>query len=425
MKDKILNLVKQYPALITAVLLLPYFIIKAFKGGDFVVYLAAAEQLRQGKDCYNVWLHYQGSEWASMYGYSPFFATLLIPFSYLPAYIPQLLFLVADVFIIFRMLRLLEEWLEIPLLPERKWWYALLLLFTVRFILHNFEMVQLNILILWLSMEGLHQIFFRKQIAVGALLLALGINFKILPLLFLPYLLWRAQYKAFVLVLVFGLLLICLPGLYYGFDFNVQLHKEWFAIINPMNSEYNAAQNQSGCRIHGIAALVASYFSENKNGDFQILITKLDDKTQLIIINIIRLFLATLTIFFLRTWPFKSAENAKHMATEIAYIFLVTPLLFPQQNKWAYICIAPAFAVIFYAIIARKKLSYYNIALLVCVFILTTLTTDGIIGRNLNYYTECLKLVTIGALFIIPLVYVNRAENADINNPVYKLKKPK
>lgn len=409
MKEKIINAVKQYPALITAALLLPYFIVKALKGGDFVVYLAAAEQLRSGKDCYNVWLHYQGGDWASMYGYSPFFAVLLIPFSYLPAYIPQLLFLVADVFMIFRMLRLLEEWLQIQLLPHKKWWYALMLLFSVRFILHNFEMVQLNIFILWLSIEGLNQVFGRKNIALGALLLALGINFKILPLLFVPYLLWRGQFKAFGWIALFSIVFIMLPAFLLGYDFNMQLHREWFAIINPLADKYNAGQNADGCRVHGLAALVAAYFSKNVNGDFQLLITEMDSKTQFIIVNALRLLLACITLFFLRTAPFKTITNKRNFITEVAYILLITPLLFPQQNKWAFICMAPALAVIFYQLLKQERIltKYISVALLTVIFILTTLTTDGIIGRQLNYYTECLKLVTIGTLLIVPLLCIN------------------
>lgn len=405
--EKLKQLALKYWYVLLLLVVLPYAIAKAYVGGDFVVYLAASQKLLHGEDCYNILLNYQGGTWYSMYGYSPLFALLLMPVTFLPAIIPQLFFLLADVWFIYRVIKLLRQWLDVDSLPNTKWWYILVIAFSLRFILHNFEMVQLNILLLWLTTEALYRIFFKQQILVGALLLALGINFKILPIVFLPYLLWRAQYKAFAVVLIYSALLLLLPSLWLGFNFNVQLHKEWFAIVNPMNAQFNAEQNTSGPGIHGIAALVASCFSLNSNGQPQMFITALTVKTQLIIVNVLRLLLAGLTILFLRSRPFVAVSDTKQFATETSYLFLVTPLLFPQQNKWAYVYILPALAVIFYAMLSNKK-NYISISVMAVVFILTTVTSNGIIGNKLHKYTECYKLITFGTLLLIPQLYINR-----------------
>jgi len=51
-----------------------------------------------------------------------------------------------------------------------------------------------TILIMYLCIEGLHTL--RRAKNAGAWLIALGINIKILPVVFLPYLMLRGEFKA-------------------------------------------------------------------------------------------------------------------------------------------------------------------------------------------------------------------------------------
>jgi hypothetical protein len=380
-------------------------VIKAINGGNFNTYLAAAELLRHGDNCYNVWLSYGNSNVPTQYGYSPLFATLLIPFTYLASWLPPLLFLLADVVMLFRIFRLIARLLKIDLLPNKLLWLGLVLVFSLRFILHNFEMVQLNILLLWLTFEGLYKIFFGNNKGIGACLLSAGINFKILPIVFIPYILYRRELKASTMVAVFSIFFLWLPSVFFGFNFNLQLHEDWLTIINPLNTQYNADQNSESCRLHGLAALIAAYFTNNNNADFQWPTFPLREPIIEVIINISRLILILITFFFLQSKPFLRFKSPYHFVTETAYIFLITTLIFPQQNKWAFVYIIPALAIIFHSLLKNtNRKSLWSIFPLSVVFILTTLTTDGIIGKNWNNITECMKLVTIGIILIIPIL---------------------
>lgn len=405
-RQRFLGLIQRFPAAIIALLMLPYLGLKAWNGGDFNTYLAAAQNLSNGMNCYHSWLSYGNSQVPLQYGYSPLFATLLIPVTYLPIGLPQLLFLIADVFMLVRILKMLMELLSLNGGIIKLKWLVLVLLFSIRFILHNLEMVQLNILLLWFSMEGLYQIFFRNRIFMGSLLLALGINFKLLPLVFLPYLLYRRQWKAFGAVVLLSGIFLLTPALMWGWDMNTQLHSEWWSIINPMNAQYNAGQNAGSYRIHGLAALFAAYFSKNTTDYFQILLADVNPATLQWMINGARLLLLTSTLFFLRLPPFRKARNKKQFVAETAYLLLITPLIFPQQNKWAFVYLLPAFGFVFYSLLLNSKWKHRGaeLALLVIVFVLTTLTTDGIVGKEINYYTECLKLVTIGTTALVPVL---------------------
>jgi hypothetical protein len=56
----------------------------------------------------------------------------------------------------------------------------------------------------------------------------------------------------------------------------------------------------------------------------------------------------------------------------------------------------------------NKKANALSILLLVVVWLFNTFTTDGIIDKQLCYYGECLKLVTIGTLLFIPLLALTK-----------------
>lgn len=413
-RQRFLGLIQKFPTAIIVLLILPYLCLKAWNGGDFNTYLAAAQNLSQGISCYHSWLSYGNSQVPLQYGYSPLFATLLIPATKLPVGLPPLFFLIADVFMLVRVLKMLMELLSVRE-NEMKWkWLALVLLFSLRFILHNLEMVQLNILLLWLSLEGLYQIFFRNRILSGSLLLALGINFKLLPLVFLPYLLYRRQWAAFGAVLLLSGIFLLLPALMWGWNMNIQLHREWWSIINPLNPQYNAGQNADSYRIHGLSALFAAYFSKNTANYFQVLIAEVNPTTLQWMINGARLLLIGLALFFLRLPPFTNANSPKQFVAETAYLLLITPLIFPQQNKWAFVYLLPAFGFVFYSLLHNGKWAkrIAELILLLIVFLLTTLTTDGIVGKEINYYTECLKLVTIGTIILLPvLMFAFKTEN--------------
>ena len=120
---------KNNPLLCTVVLLSPYLIVKSIYGGEFNTYLEAARQLRAGIDCYNIWLNHDNGT-ATQYGYSPLFATLLIPFTFLPSWVPCLLFLLADVVMLFRVFRLIGGWLQPKEFSKKNLWLCLVLAFS-------------------------------------------------------------------------------------------------------------------------------------------------------------------------------------------------------------------------------------------------------------------------------------------------------
>jgi len=69
------------------------------------------------------------------------------------------------------------------------------LLLSIRWILANFEHLQVNIVILALTLTGLVYHRARRELAAG-MLIGLASALKLMPVLFVPYFVWRRQWRA-------------------------------------------------------------------------------------------------------------------------------------------------------------------------------------------------------------------------------------
>ena len=59
----------------------------------------------------------------------------------------------------------------------------------------NFYQLQFTIILLYLCLEGMHQIIHEKRNWLGAFLIGLGVIAKIGPIVLLPYLIYRGHFK--------------------------------------------------------------------------------------------------------------------------------------------------------------------------------------------------------------------------------------
>jgi hypothetical protein len=396
--------------LIIFLISIPYLIAQTLNGGDFRILLKAAAYFRNGISPYGIVMHIS-SNTTDVFLYSPFVGFILAPLTHLPEFVIIFIFCLINFFILFRIWAIMVKWLNIDRLSEvqKKWWFILSVAFIMRFILHNFEKTQMNIVVFYLSFEGLYQIFLRGR-AMGGILLALGICIKLLPLIFLPYLLYRKKAGlTFGIILLCGLLLL-LPSIWYGFAFDRQLLQGWWSAINPTLEKYNSQQNTS-VYFHCISALIPVYFSDCSYHGLSVNIMNLKSDQLFLLINIIRLVLAGVTIWFLWVGSIK-----KHLGIflfwELAYLFLLIPLLFPHQQKYSYINLLPAYGYIAYYLVNTFSLSSPEakrdkaimLVLVTVIVLLTIFTADIFWGYEIGKYFQFMKLITVGTLILIPVL---------------------
>jgi Glycosyltransferase family 87 len=393
-------------------MLFAVYLVKAATGnGDFKIFLGAAKLVAEGKNPYHEWIFVTEGNFGR-YFYSPLWAVMLIPFTWIPQFVSNLIWLLANAFFLYRIGRFLISYAESISLTSRQSLLisAMTIAMSFRFILYNLGMIQMTIFLLWGIMESLH-LFGKDKYLPGGLLLALVINIKLLPLVLLPYLFYRNAFKPLLSTISFSFVLLLLPAMVSGWSFNSFLLSEWWSVINPFNPEHLL---ESELGPHSLTALVPSLLTETEGTlEYRRNILNLDNAATNYILNGVRVLLIIFTLFFLRWPPFSKVKFPMQQLQEVSYILLLIPLIFPHQQKYAFLMILPAqfylACFVVYAFPYQKELMSKTrwtliVSFMAFSFLLMTLTTDGLIGRELNRWTQHYKAITYGALLLmVPL----------------------
>lgn len=380
--------------------------------GDFNIFISASKDLLMGKNIYKI----QYNEWYHYY-YDILFALILVPFTYFPLYVTKLIWLISNVFFVFRIWKILIGWLPISKLNKnsKNLFVILSFIFILRFLRDNFHLAQLTILILYLTLEGLFLIN-KNRIIAGSLLIALGIDIKLLPIIIIPYLIYRNQWKAALCTVGFIIILLFLPMIFIGFDYNNFLLAERWDLINPMNKEHILDTSERS--FHSLSTLLATLLVKDC-GDWHALTLKrniadISIENLNIIINVVRGALILFTLYFLRTMPFKSTSFKIQKLYEVSYLCLIIPLIFPHQQHYAFFFIFPASTyLLFYLVFIffnKNNLrtgKYYKtkkISLIVILSIIYFLTNSHFILGQFNNLYDHYKTLTYGVLILMLLL---------------------
>lgn len=384
-------------------------LIEARGKGDFSIFISASEDLLSHKNIYGI----QYNEWYHYY-YDVVFALILVPFSFLPLYLVKVMWLALNVFFLYRIWKIITHWLPLKELPKNSVMIFTLLsfLFASRFILSNIHLSQVTIMILYFTLEGIYLIEKERKIS-GSILLAAGITIKLLPVVIIPYLLYRKEFKSVVYILIFIIALFILPAAFIGFEYNTFLLSERWQLINPMNIEHISDTSERS--FHSLTTLLSTLLMNN-TGDMYALplkrnIADIPVDSLKIIINVTRALFILFTLYFLRTKPFKNKVSKIQRLYELSYVCILIPLIFPHQQHYAYMFIFPATTYLLYYLIVN----YFNKnagtvirsfktkrTLLISGLALVYLSTNShlILGEYSKYYDHY-KTLTYGVLLLI------------------------
>lgn len=393
------------------VILLAYLILLATHHGDFRVFLKAGKMVLSGENPYNIWIPTKGDNKA-LYFYSPLFALITGAFSSVHRFVPNLIWLLASAYWTWRCLIIGSEQLQLHRLSgkARGIILTLAIVFIVRFWIDNMKMIQMTLFMLWAILESLHQIEKGNRWR-GSILLALAINVKVLPIVLLPYLIYRSRWReAGLTVLGLGFFLI-LPALFLGWDFNLQLLGGWWEAIDPTRESHELELELGP---HSLTALIPNLLMDTEGVlDYPRHIVNLAPEKAKMVLQAVRLLLIGFTLYFLGFPPGKSKSNGRRF-WETAYLCLVIPLIFPHMQKYNFVLCLPAALWLVswlwqHPKMQRGKRWWLVISLFMLSFALMTLTTDGLIGRDLNRITQHFKLITYGTLLlIVPLALARK-----------------
>ncbi len=397
-----------YVYVILAIILIIFLFNRAKKGGDFDVFLYAGSRLLEGGNIYQP-PFIKGLQ----YFYSPLFALLLAPFSLIPYVITEFFWLLLNIFFVYRLIVIFRMLLNLKILGYTNLnilWVASTI-FLVRYIEYNVGMIQITIFLLWVCWEFINSMKNNKNIVFWSAMLALAINIKLMLLPLIPYVLYRNKIKHFFLVVGFCFFYLFIPSLFLGIERNNFLLSEWWKVINPANKEHTIEEKNGSV---SLSALVPVFIT-NTNGDLPIKrnFISLTPQEASMILNIIRIAFVVLTLFFLGTYPFRESYSDIHIFREVSYICLIIPLIYPHQQKYAFIFLTPAIVYTIYSFILEYKHKLWNIktpifySIVSCWFfimVVFSFSGRGIVGSQLHELFAHYRLITFCAiLMIIPL----------------------
>lgn len=384
------------PSILFALIAIGFLIGEFDRIGDFKIFLMASEAWSLGENIYT-----RGYVHGFGYYYSPLFAILIHPLTYLPEHVAGLCWNALSFLMLWRSLQIIMDMLNVePALRNR-----LLFLGTLAFIFpiyENFHMTQMSAFMLYAMLEGVHQISSNKRNVLGAAIIALAINIKLLPLVLIPYLIFRTRYRAGALVLVFVGLSLLAPALFTGWENNLELHRAWFKKIDP-STEQNII-DLAEPEFHSVTSFLSALFTDQRNEyelSYRRHLTVLPIDTLKLIIQLTRLLLVAFTLYFLRWIPFKQAPNNKHRLWELAYLCAVIPLIFPHQQVYGFYLCLPAAIYLVHQLISSKtesqKQRTIQVLALSAFFIINLELVAGFLREHLWY----LKSLTYGTFVLI------------------------
>jgi glucose-6-phosphate-specific signal transduction histidine kinase len=107
---------------------------------------------------------------------------------------------------------------------------------------------------------------------------------------------------------------------------------------------------------------------------------------------------------------------------EVSYILLVIPLIFPHQQHYAFLFSVPAFAYVLFMVVSN----YYEMTKAKRMILLSALSVIYLCGNlrsvlgEFNYYYEHFKILTYGALLLIPCLMWAAAVQRNISGVAQK-----
>jgi len=390
--------------LLLALVAIVFCFIEAHGKGDFYIFLSATGDLNIGENFYEN-KYVDGYH----YFYSVLFALLLKPFYSLPFFWVKFCWLLLNTAIYIKLLYMLAKSKLLLALSEKdkSVFIFLVFAFSLRLFLDNMHSSQITLLILWCCIYGIYLISNNKPIS-GAAILALGINIKLLPIVFLPYLIYRGYFKAFAFTVLFYLFYLFVPSVFIGHDYNMSLLKTWLALINPSNQNHVLDVEERS--FHGLSTLLSTLFVRDVPDVYALPLKRniadvaIPTLGKLLLFT--RLALVAFTLYFLKWKPFIKSRSDWHSYIEISYLLLLIPLIFPHQQHYAFLFAVPAFAVIllYYFINSGVLLKSAKLTvggLLILIYLLVNLK---LLLGSLNAYYDHYKILTYGALLLIPLL---------------------
>lgn len=275
--------------------------------------------------------------------------------------------------------------------------YALTITGVIRFILHNFDTGQSNILMMSSMLIGLYYIS-KNRNSLGSAIFAFSVMIKYTPLIFIPYFIFKKRLKLALTTTIFILAYLVLPSLIVGFKTNLQYLKslapfltqstifDQMTILDPKNQSLLSFFHRifTNCILY-FHAPPMPFQSLNLGG---------------IYINFISALSGVLMYALILYGNKKIYSNNPKSLYNIDYALLLICVALFNLNAWMhnFIMLSMAYFIIIYYLTAVEFKDGVTSILLFLSYLLNILTIKSFMGKTLAYKFHFYSPVTIQAL---------------------------
>ena len=318
---------------------------------DLNLFFSASKRLLMHQNLYEPGYESQG--WVLKYYYSPLFASLLLPFTFLSdtlllkEQIPLSIVVLKSiwgllmVWFIWDMAKMVHEEFQFSSSKKLVWFWSIFAVLTWRWCFLNILYGQMTILVLWGVMRAFKE---NQRSKVNQLLpMSLGINIKILPVFILGQYFLLKQWRAFFTVIFLTVLLGVIPFAFLPFEYHFELIKGWMHNINPFSGSHIVEIGEGGFVDFG--ALLTKYFtSMHIPGEATIHGFHWTEKEIFWFTQVFRVMVLTLCWLTLILIQKGSFQNKAYW--QMAVFLGVVPLAFPHQRDYSLMLQLPMVSLI-------------------------------------------------------------------------------
>ncbi len=278
------------------------------------------------------------------------------------------------------------------------------LLLGMRFILSNFDYLQVNILILALTVGGLYRHSRGSDIS-GGVLIGLAGALKVMPVLFVPYLFLRRRLRAGLAALASLAFFTLVPGFVFGVNRLIGYLKDWpraaglgWGVDWQNQSLYAMVDRYVGFRVTPFNASRLARELDASSGEPAVLV-------------VTAILMGVFVFAALLSSRGPAAPRSRAAVAEYGMVFIMSCVFCPLTWKSYFVAlICPLFLLA--GLVIRASLPVFEgkvaAAALVAYLLLVSLTASGIVGKNVAAVLQTLSVPTIGALIVLAVLIMVR-----------------
>lgn len=276
---------------------------------------------------------------------------------------------------------------------QKQWVYFWSLFLTSRFYMQNFDAGQVNFLMMTTLLMCIYALSKKRNIGAG-ILFGFSSLIKYMSAIFLPYFLFKKQFRLTVYACISLVSFSLLPALVWGWRHNLYLQQQFFPYLCKTSLDiYSLSDYANQSLFSALVRLFSNY------GDYNVFIIVLKDE---ILFSV--MIIATTLLYFLVLAPsakincFKRYENFD--IVDVGLIFICAALFNPNAWMHAYIFLTFGYMTAISYLILVKMKDKVVLFLIVFSFFLHSFSSSFFTHFWAGNMFEMLSFVTWSALIV-------------------------